>query len=121
MAHAASGNQVAGLFRQVLGVIAGSFEGPAHGYQVITLADRLPFGIFYMPDDHQIAQAVEFRIVAEHYQGAEEIRGIRVVTPSLISWSRRSSSSSYLRTESRNSSEPVFSPASRASAEALAA
>ena len=86
MAHAASGNQVAGLFRQVLGVIAGSFEGLAHGYQVITLADRLPFGIFYMPDDHQIAQAVEFRIVAEHYQGAGDIPFEVIVTSSPRSW-----------------------------------
>jgi len=58
---------------QVLGVIAGSLEGLAHGYQMIAFADWLPFGILYMPDNHQIAQAVELGIVAEHYQGPGDI------------------------------------------------
>jgi hypothetical protein len=51
MAHAGSGDQVAGLFCQVLGLIAGSLEGFAYGHQVIAFADWLLFGILYMPEE----------------------------------------------------------------------
>jgi len=55
-------------------VVSGAFEGLRHEEDLDAFAGGLAFGVFYVADEHQVAQAVDFGIGAEDGDGAVESR-----------------------------------------------
>jgi len=66
MADAAAADKVADLFREILGMVAGAFEGLGHKDYLQAGMTGDVLGIFYVTEKDEVAEAIHFGVRAEH-------------------------------------------------------